>query len=195
MKALKTCGKIAIYPLMALLLFYQIMGIWGVAISDVTALQEATWLIPTWVAMVVLVALPLLLYKVWKDKEILTLFAMAVSVVGAVLALIIALTLQAALPLQASATNISATGEQGLDALKLITRHYSPMAVGLATAVVAFIHYKQNRDARIYQEESGYEAQFVDEDFAPADDGEKKGGKKLSKRQRKALREQEESGK
>ena len=96
MKALKTCGKIAFYPLMALLLFYQVMGIWGVAISTVPELEAAAWLIPSWIAMVLLIALPLLLYKLWKDKETLSLFAMVCSVVGAVLALIIALTLQAA---------------------------------------------------------------------------------------------------
>ena len=194
MKALKTCGKIALYPLMALLLFYQVMGIWGVAISTVEALVKATWLVPTWIVMIVLIALPLILYPWWKKKEILPLVMMGMSLVGALLALLIALTLQAALPMQVSGTNISATGEQGLDAIKLITRHYSPMVVGLVMAVIAFLRFKKNRDNRVREEESSYTAQFVDEDFAPVPD-EKKGGKKLSKRQRKALREQEESGK
>lgn len=194
MKALKTCGRIAIYPLMALLLFYQVMGIIGVSISTVPALVEATWLVPTWIVMIVLIALPLIFYWWWKNKETLPLVMMGLSLVGALLALLIALTLQAALPLQVSGTSISATGEQGLDAIKLITRHYSPMVVGLVMAVIAFLRFKQNRDSRVREEESSYTAQFVDEEFAPVLD-EKKGGKKLSKRQRKALREQEESGK
>ena len=194
MKTLKTCGKIAVYPLMALLLFYQVMGIVGVSISTVPQLVEATWLVPAWIVMIVLIALPLILYPWWKKKETLPLLMMGASLVGAVLALVIALTLQAALPLQVSGTSISATGEQGLDAIKLITRHYSPMVVGLVMAVIAFITYKQARDSRIREEEHAYTAQFVDEEFAPVAE-EKKGGKKLSKRQRKALREQEESGK
>lgn len=194
MKTLKTCGRIAIYPLMALLLFYQVMGIIGVSISTVEALVEATWLMPVWIVMIVLIALPLILYPWWKKKEILPLVMMGMSLVGAVLALVIALTLQAALPLQVSGTSISATGEQGLDAIKLITRHYSPMVVGLVMAVIAFLRFKQNRDIRVSEEESSYTAQFADEEFAPILD-EKKGGKKLSKRRRKALREQEESGK
>lgn len=194
MKALKTCGKIAVYPLMALLLFYQVMGIVGVSISTVPELVEATWLVPTWIVMIVLIALPLIFYWWWKEKETLPLVMMGMSLVGALLALLIALTLQAALPLQVSATSISATGEQGLDAIKLVTRHYSPMVVGLVMAVIAFLRFKKNRDNRVREEESSYTAQFVDEDFAPVPD-EKKGGKKLSKRQRKALREQEESGK
>ena len=193
MKALKTCGRIAFYPLMALLLFYQVMGMIGVSISTVAALVEATWLVPVWIVMVVLIALPLILYKWWKGKEGLPLVMMAMSILGAILALVIALTLQAALPLQVSATTISATGEQGLDAIKLITRHYSPMVVGLVVAVIAFINHKQSHDQRVCEEERSYTDQFVDEDFAPTHE-ERKGGKKLSKRQRKALREQEESG-
>lgn len=194
MKTLKTCGRIAIYPLMALLLFYQVMGIIGVSISTVEALVEATWLMPVWIVMIVLIALPLILYPWWKKKEILPLVMMGMSLVGAVLALVIALTLQAALPLVVSGTSISATGEQGLDAIKLITRHYSPMVVGVVMAVIAFLRFKQNRDSRVREEEDSYTSQFADEEFAPVLD-EKKSGKKLSKRQRKALREQEESGK
>ena len=202
MKALKTCGKIALYPLMALLLFYQVMGIIGVSISTVPALVEATWLVPVWVLMMVLIALPLILYPWWKKQEILPLVMMAMSLVGAILALVIALTLQAALPVVVSSTSISATGEQGLDAIKLITRHYSPLVVGVVMAVIAFLRYKQNRDSRVCEEEDSYTSQFVDEEFEYttlgeylAREGRKPGGKKLSKRQRKALREQEESGK
>ena len=194
MKTLKTCGKIALYPLMALLLFYQVMGIIGVTISTVKALVEATWLVPTWIVMIVLIALPLILYPWWKKQEILPLAMMGMSLVGAILALVIALTLQAALPVVVSSTSISATGEQGLDAIKLITRHYSPLVVGVVMAVIAFLRFKQNRDIRVSEEEDSYTSQFADEEFAPTLD-EKKGGKKLSKRQRKALREQEESGK
>jgi hypothetical protein len=202
MKALKTCGKIALYPLMALLLFYQVMGIIGVSISTVPALVEATWLVPVWVVMMVLIALPLILYPWWKKQEILPLVMMGMSLVGAILALVIALTLQAALPVVVSSTSISATGEQGLDAIKLITRHYSPLVVGVVMAVIAFLRYKQNRDSRVREEEDSYTSQFVDEEFEYttlgeylAREGRKPGGKKLSKRQRKALREQEESGK
>ena len=107
MKTLKTCGRIAIYPLMALLLFYQVMGIIGVTISTVEALVEATWLVPVWIVMIVLIALPLILYPWWKKKEILPLVMMGMSLVGAVLALVIALTLQAALPLVVALLKLS----------------------------------------------------------------------------------------
>ena len=193
MKVLKVCGKIAFYPLMALLLFYQVMGMIGVSISTVADLVAATWLIPTWIVMIALIALPLILYKWWKGKEGFPLVMMCMSILGAILALVIALTLQAALPLQVSGTTISATGEQGLDAIKLITRHYSPMVVGIVVAIIACVSHLQARGQRVNEEERSYTDQFVDEEFAPAHE-EKKGGKKLSKRQRKALREQEESG-
>ena len=193
MKVLKVCGKIAFYPLMALLLFYQVMGMIGVSMSTVADLVAATWLIPTWIVMIALIALPLILYKWWKGKEGFPLVMMCMSILGAILALVIALTLQAALPLQVSATTISATGEQGLDAIKLITRHYSPMAVGIVVAIIACVSHLQARGQRVSAEERSYTDQFVDEEFAPVPE-ERTGGKKLSKRQRKALREKEESG-
>ena len=195
MKVLKRIGILLCYVLLALVLCYQALGIAGVAISNVTAIQEATWLIPTWVTMVVcLVAAPVL-YQVGKNKEGLPLFAMGAGILTAILALPIALTLQAALPMQVSASNISATGEQGLDAWKLITRHYSPMVVGLVVAVMGFVAHKQNRDARIYKEEHSYEEQFsLSDDEMAIGEQPKKSGKKLSKRQRKEQREKEESG-
>lgn len=187
MNTLKVCGKIALYPLLALVLFYQVMGMWGVAVSKVTELQEATWLIPVWVVMIVLLTCALLLCALGKKSERMPLIAMILALLGAVLALAIALTLQAALPLQVSASNVSSTGEQGLDAWKLITRHYSPVAIGVITAIVGFVRFKQNRDERIRKDESGYEEQFSDlgEGISLGEVSPQKPSKKLSRRQRK----------
>ena len=193
MKALKTFGILLACFFLVLIFFAQILAIIGVSRSTVPELEKATWLIPAWIVMIALIALPLILYKWWKGKEGFPLVMMVMSILGAILALVIALTLQAALPLQVSGTNISATGEQGLDAIKLITRHYSPMVIGIVVAIIACITHLQARGQRVSAEERSYTDQFVDEDFAPAHE-ERKGGKKLSKRQRKALREQEESG-
>lgn len=186
MNALKVCGKILVYPLLALVLFYQVLGIYAVSISSVTALQEAEWLIPTWITMIGLLSCGLLFATLAKKREGLLLTAAILALVGAVLALAIALTLQAALPLQAAATNISDTGEQGLDAWKLITRHYSPVAIGVIAAIISFIRFKRNRDDRIRKAESSYEEQFSDlEDGIAMGEQPKQVGKKLSKAQRK----------
>lgn len=200
MNVWKKIGKIVLYILLVLILFYQVMGLWGVATSDVKALKEATWLIPVWVMMVVLILAGLILYKVWKDKEYLPLITLGVSIVGAGLALIVALTLQAALPLQVAATTISQSGMQGLDGWKLMTRHYSPAVVGVVVAVLSFIQHKQAAEARVLKENDAYEEQFAGEESTlfggdtPSVGAPKKDGKKRSKRQRKALREKEESG-
>lgn len=195
MKALKKIGKVLAVILLVLVLFYQVMGIWGVALSQVTAIKEAAWLIPLWIVMMVLLLASLILYRVWKGKEYLPLVTLVISLIGAGLALVVALTLQAALPTQVSATNISQSGLQGLDGWKLITRHYSPVAVGVVLAVLSFLRHKQANENRVRKENDSYEEQFTDEENpllspAPA----VMPNKKLSKKQRKALKEKENGG-
>ena len=196
MKTLKKIGKVLAVILLVLVLFYQVMGIWGVALSQVTAIKEATWLIPIWAVMVALLLIGLILYRVWKGKEYLPLVTLVISLIGAGLALVVALTLQAALPTQVAATNISQSGLQGLDAWKLITRHYSPVAVGVVLAVLSFLQHKQANENRVRKENDSYEEQFADEDnplLSPAP-AAKPANKKLSKKQRKALKEKENGG-
>ena len=191
MKALKKIGKVLAVILLVLVLFYQVMGIWGVALSQVTAIKEATWLIPLWIVMMVLLSAGLILYRVWKGKEYLPLVTLVISLIGAGLALVVALTLQAALPTQVAATNISQSGLQGLDGWKLATRHYPPVVVGVVLAVLSFLQHKEAHENRVRKENDSYEEMFTDEDNplstpAPA---AKPANKKLSKKQRKALKE------
>ena len=196
MKTLKKIGKVLAVILLVLVLFYQVMGIWGVALSQVTAIKEATWLIPLWIVMMVLLLASLILYRVWKDKEYLPLVTLAISLIGAGMALVVALTLQAALPTQVAATNISQSGLQGLDGWKLATRHYPPVVVGVVLAVLSFLQHKEAQENRLRKENDSYEEQFTDEDnplLSPAP-AAKPANKKLSKKQRKALKEKENGG-
>ena len=185
--------KIAAYPLLALVLFFQALGIVGVKLSYVDELQAATWLIPVWIAAIVISLATLLLYKMGCRSEKWALLPCFVGVIGAVLALMVTLTLQAALPLQVAATNISKSGLQGLDAFKLITRHYSLMAVGLIPAVLSVIRYKDLRDTRIREENARYVDRFTPDADPTVDTPAPH--KKMSKKQRKELREKQESGK
>ena len=196
MKALKKTGKVLAVILLVLVLFYQVMGIWGVALSQVTAIKEATWLIPIWIVMMVLLLASLILYRVWKGKEYLPLVTLVISLIGAGMALVVALTLQAALPTQVAATNISQSGLQGLDGWKLATRHYPPVVVGVVLAVLSFLQHKEAHENRLRKENDSYEEQFTDEDnplLSPAP-AAKPANKKLSKKQRKALKEKENGG-
>lgn len=196
--------NIVLYVFLALVLFYQILGlisvIWGSAIFGAALpakLQEAKGLIPTWIATTILVFGAVVLGKVWKNKEKQSLIPMVMGIVGAALALIVALTLRAALPLQAANSNVSTNGMQGLSDWKLFWRHYSVVGVGLVAAVVSFLHFKSVRNERIRKENESYPEHFVldgDPLFADEEKASPAKSKKLSKKQRKELREKENGG-
>lgn len=196
--------NIVLYVFLALVLFYQILGlisvIWGSAIFGAALpakLQEAKGLIPTWIATTILVFGAVVLGKVWKNKEKQSLIPMVMGVVGAALALIVALTLRAALPLQAANSNVSTNGMQGLSDWKLFWRHYSVVGVGLVAAVVSFLHFKSVRNERIRKENESYQEHFLldgDPLFADEEKASPAKSKKLSKKQRKELREKENGG-
>ena len=196
MKALKLCGKIAAVILLVIVLFNQAMGIFSIQYGyELTGrtpppeIKEATWLVPLWLITTVLVVATLILTRVCKKSEKLLIIPMVLGVVSAVLALVVALTFYGPYDMV-----LNSEGELAQTDWDWFWRHLSLVFVGLIPAVVSFFRMRALRNARIRKEESGYEEQFADEDFAaPADSG--KSGKKLSKKQRKALREKEESGK
>lgn len=206
MEKWKKIGRVALYAFLALVLFYQIMAliavIGGPALFHAALpekLREAKGLVPTWIAMLGLIGGAIILCKVWEKKEKKSLIPMVMGIVGAALALIVALTLRAALPLQAANSNVSYNGLQGLSGWKLFWRHYSPIGIGVVTAVVSFVHFKRVRNERIRQENESYEDHFLT-DSDPLftdeekDDTAKQSRKKLSKKQRKELREKENGG-
>lgn len=188
---IKQFFNVAMYVLLGFILTLQVMALIGVSMSNVTAIKEAKGLIPTWIAALYLVGMAFLLCKVWKKKERLSLIPMALGLVGAALAMGVALTLRAALPLQAAATNISLTGVQGLNGWRLFWRHYSLAIIGAVTALVSFIHYKRLRNERIRKENESYKETFnfdADNPLLAKDEDEKK-SKKKSKKERKAEKE------
>ena len=186
---IKQFFNVAMYVLLGFILTLQVMALIGVSMSNVTAIKEAKGLIPTWIAALYLVGMAFLLCKVWKKKERLSLIPMALGLVGAALAMGVALTLRAALPLQAAATNISLTGVQGLNGWRLFWRHYSLAIIGAVTALISFLHYKSLRNARIRKENEAYQETFnFDKDNPLLAEDDKK-GKKKSKKERKAEKE------
>lgn len=192
------------YAFLVMVLFFQVLGlvavIWGPEIFGAALpkkLQEAHGLIPSWIIAVVLTVAAVVLCKVWKKQEKKSLIPMACGIIGAALALIVALTLRAALELQVSNSNVSQNYLQGLNGWKLFWRHYSLVGVSFITAIVSFIHFKRLRSERIRVENEGYIETFaLDGDAIFGDETDttvapKKNTKKLSKKQRKELREKE----
>ena len=178
------------YALLALILTFQVLGLIGVSISNVTAIKESKWLIPTWIAAIYLIGMAVLLCKVWKKKERLSLIPLMLGIVGAFMAMIVALALRAALPLQVTGTNVRLGGLQGLNGWRLFWRHYSPAIVGVIAAAVSFIHHKSLRNERIRKENESYKETFnFDEDNPLLVKEEPKKEKKKSKKERKAEKE------
>lgn len=182
MKALKKFANGAMYVALSVVLFFQVLGLIGTSLSDVTALKESKWLIPVWIGAVYLIGMGIVLCKVWKKKEKLSLIPLILSVVGAVLALLVALTLQGALP-PIYSNGVSLNGWQGLNGWRLFWRHYSLVLVAVITAIVAFIHYKVLRGDRIRRENEAYQEAFRFEDELSLT--EEKSSKKTGKKARK----------
>lgn len=194
MKTFKKVAKIAMYVLLAWIALMQVLAIVGVAISHVNALKETPWLIPVWCVACALLVGAVVLCHLFKNKEKWPLLPMMLGLWGALLATLVALTLQGALPEQVAATTVSLSGIQGLNPWKLFWRHYSLAIVGVVTAVVSFLNHKRVRDQRIRKENDAYTEHFdfsnLDPLFSdPTDTVDR--NKKLSKKQRKALREKE----
>ena len=193
---IKQFFNVAMYVLLGFILTVQVMALIGVtagpAIFGSSApikLQEAKGLIPTWIGAIYLIGMSVLLCKVWKKKEKLSLVPMVLGIVGAAMALVVALTLRAALPLQVANSNVSYGGVQGLNGWRLFWRHYSLAIVGAVSALISFLHYKSLRNTRIRKENEAYQETFnFDKDNPLLAEDDKK-GKKKSKKERKAEKE------
>lgn len=192
MEKFKPVLRVLLYILLAVILAMQVLGMVGTALSSVPELQERPWLVPLWIVSVGIIATALVLCKVWKNKENLSLVPVTLGIVGIALSLVVALTLQGALPEQVAATNISKSGLQGLNGWKLLFRHYSLTIVSGVTSIVSFLHFKNLRDDRIRKENEGYVDRFTPDADPTAETPDLR--KRLSKKQRKALREKEMGG-
>lgn len=173
------------------ILTLQVLALIGVSMSEVKAIKAAKGLIPAWIVAIYFIGMAILLCRMWKRKEKLSLVPMTLGIVGAVLALVVALTLRAALPPIAAGTNVRDGGLQGLNGWRLFWRHYTPIIVGAVTAIVSFTHYKSLRDDRIRKENEAYKETFnfdADNPLLAKDEDESK-GKKKSKKERKAEKE------
>ena len=193
MEKFKPILRVLLYLLLVMILAMQVLGMAGTALSSVTELTERPWLIPLWITAVCVITASLALCKTWKTNEKLSLIPVVLGIVGAAMAVVVALTLQGALPEQVAATNISKSGLQGLNAWKLLFRHYSLAIVSGVTAIVAFVHFKNERDERVRKENESYVDRFTPDADPTMETPAPR--KKLSKKQRKELREKQESGK
>lgn len=145
--------------LLILATLFQSLALYGTLMGARDVIAKTPWLIPLWVAALVLIPTATVLCGAGKKKESLSLVSAIIAVVGAVLGLIVALELRDALPTQAG-TNVSINYEQGLDAWKLTYRHLTSVAAGVLVAICGFVNSHYNREERIRLENERYVDQY-----------------------------------
>ncbi len=182
--------KGVLYALLGVVLFLQVMVLvalmFGTAIVDFTPpakIQEAGWLVPTLITTVILTSLAVVLCKAWKNKEKLSLVPAVLGTMGAVLALVIALTFRAAYD-----NVVGSDGNVALTDWEWFWRHCTPILVGAVTATISFMHHRGLRRERIRKENEAYLETFNFDEDNPllAKDEDEKKNKKKSKKERKA---------
>lgn len=114
------------------------------------------WLLPAWIgAMAVLLAALILAKKLYKNEKY-NLLAFILGLVGAAVALVVALELKGLLPEKVGLVYET----QGISTWKLIWRHLTPVGAGVLVAVVAWIHRADARRARIAAENDSYKSVY-----------------------------------
>lgn len=146
--------------LLVLATLFQGLALYGTLTGAPDVIEENPWLIPVWVAGLVLIPAAAILCAAGKKGEKRSLAAGIVAIVGALLALVAALALREALPTQVADTNVSLNYEQGLDAWKLTYRHLSSVAAGVLVAICAFVNHWVNREERLRLENERYVDQY-----------------------------------
>ena len=154
--------KIAYGIAVAVLIFatlFQGLALYGTLRGAPDIVEKTPWLIPLWIAALMLIPTGTILCALGKNREKLSMVSAIIAVVGAVLGLIVALELRDALPTQVG-NNVSINYEQGLDAWKLTYRHLSSVLAGALVAICGFVNSSINRQERIRLENEQYVDQY-----------------------------------
>lgn len=204
MRTFAKVSNIIAIVLLAVAFLFQSMAIYAVTTREtVKELAENQWLIPVWIAALVLLPVSLVLGMLFKKKERINLLPLLLAAAGSLFSLLVALALWNALPSQVNLNSINQI--QGLTVWRLIYRHLSSVAAGVFIMVACHLNGKASRDERIQRENDAYKEHydlsgkvlFKDEESTIGlnqygeDFGEKKPARRLKRSQRAALRKGE----
>lgn len=161
-KASKIC-IIAAILLWAVALFALLMTWLGVRFVpagygyvSIFDIEGNEWMMDAWDVALGAVAIGISLCMAFKKRENANWIPLILAVVGAVVALVVALELKSALPAKVG----TAYDVQGLTAWRLIWRHFSPVIAGGLTAVAAYLNCTATRDERILAENEAYKEHY-----------------------------------
>lgn len=122
---------------------FQTGALISVLLKSADMTREQPWLIPAWVAVLVLPPAALVVFTCLKEKKRWPVIGAVTALVAAVLALLVLLALREAFPPQTGAN-----GTQGLTAWRLCYRHGLSILAPLLTAVAAGLQEAENRAQR-----------------------------------------------
>ena len=122
---------------------FQTGALLSVLMKSQSVLQEQTWLLPVWVAVIVLPLAAQILLACLHGKKGWPVVCAALVLLAAVLALLVLLALREAFPPQTGAN-----GTQGLTAWRLCYRHGLSILAPLMTVAAALLQELENRALR-----------------------------------------------
>lgn len=154
----KVCMITAIVLLAVALVFqsFALYAVTNLTVKDELASNE--WLVPLWIASLILLPVALVLGILFKKKERLPLAPLIMAAVGALFALIVALALWNALPSQVNLNSLNQI--QGLTPWRLVYRHLTSMIAGLLIVIACHLNGKATRDERIQAENEAYKEHY-----------------------------------
>jgi len=161
-KASKICiiAAILLWAVAAFALLMTWLGIRfvpaGYGYVSIFAIEGNEWMMPTWDVALGAVAIGISLCMAFKKRENANWIPLILAVVGAVVALVVALELKSALPAKVG----TAYDVQGLTAWRLIWRHLSPVAAGVLAAIAAWLNRAASREERIWAENEAYKEHY-----------------------------------
>lgn len=186
LRIVSACLMTVVVMLLVISTLFQCLSIYAIAVGSPDVLSDNGWLLFVWIGALVLLPAAAILNPIVKKKEKWPYLPLALALVGAALALVVALTLRDAFPVQAG-SNVSVNNVQGLSDWKLTYRHLSSVFAGVLTAIAAGINHIASRNDRIRTENEQYESVYDlgdDPLFADADKP------KLKRSQKDALRKE-----
>ena len=122
---------------------FQTGALLSVLMKSQSVLQEQTWLLPVWVAVIVLPLAAQILLACLHGKKGWPVVCAVLVLLAAVLALLVLLALREAFPPQTGAN-----GTQGLTAWRLCYRHGLSILAPLMTVAAALLQELENRALR-----------------------------------------------
>jgi len=159
LRIVSACMMAVVVMLLVISTLFQCLSIYAITVGSPDVFGAAGWLLPVWIAALVLLPAAAIINPIVKKNEKWSFLPLALALVGAALALVVALTLRGAFPVQAG-SNVSIHNQQGLSDWKLIYRHLSSVFAGVLTAIAAGLNHTACRNQRIRRENEQYESVY-----------------------------------